>query len=179
MKADPSFPEAGSRSDADRLRAVVAGGEAAFESLYREQAPLLYPLLWRLAAGDRGLAEDWLQETFVRAWKGLDQLREPAALGGWMKRTALNVALADRRRKRLATVDAAPEATAPEPPWPCADRDLESAIAALPDRARQVLVMFHLADFTHAQIAEAMGIEVGTSKAQLSRARKLLKEMLS
>ncbi|MGK7294464.1 MAG: RNA polymerase sigma factor [Candidatus Wenzhouxiangella sp. M2_3B_020] len=169
----------GPEDEERELVAAAAGGEAAaFERLYRRHAGRLMPVLWRLAGGDRALAEDWLQDAFVQAWNKLGQLREAAAFGGWLKTLAVNIALAEKRRGRLATVDAEVDPGAPEPPWPAADLDLERAIAALPERARQVLVLFHLSDMGHAEIAELMGIDPGTSKAQLHRARKLLKEKL-
>jgi RNA polymerase sigma-70 factor (ECF subfamily) len=164
--------------DASLVGEARAGDSEAFAALYRRHAGTLMPMLWRLAGGDRPLAEDWLQDAFVQAWHRLDQVRDPAAFGGWLRRLAVNVALADRRRGRLDTVDAEIEPGAPEPPWPAADLDLERAIAALPDRARQVLVLFHLSDLGHAEIAELLGVDIGTSKAQLHRARNLIKETL-
>lgn len=166
-------------TDADLVEAARGGDRNAFAGLYRAHAGTLMPVLWRLAGGDRGLAEDWLQDAFVRAWKRLDQLRDPAAFGGWLRRLAVNIALAEKRRGRVPAVDVEVEASGPEPPWPAADLDLERAIARLPERARQVLVLFHLSDLEHAEIGELMGIEPGTSKAQLHRARALLKEMLA
>lgn len=165
-------------ADAD-VEAAQRGDRRAFERLYRRHAALLMPMLWRMAGGDRGLAEDWLQETFVLAWRKLGQLREPGAFGGWLKRLAVNIALTEKRRGRLKTVDSDADPSAPEPPWPAADLDLERAIAALPERARQVMVLFHLSDLGHAEIAELMEIDPGTSKAQLHRARQLLKEALA
>lgn len=167
-----------SNADVALVEAARRGDQEAFSALYKAHSGWLFPVLWRLAGGERGLAEDWLQDTFVQAWNKLDQLREPAAFGGWLKRLAVNVALSERRRGRLSSVDVEFEASAPEAPWPAADLDLERAIARLPARARQVLVLFHLSDLGHAEIAEMMGIEPGTSKAQLHRARTLLKEML-
>jgi len=164
--------------DGPLVRAACAGDNAAFEQLYRRHAGWLLPLLWRLAGGDRARAEDWLQDAFVQAWKQLRQLRDPAAFGGWIKRLAVNIALADRRRHSLVVAAVTADPAAPEPPWPAADLDLERAIAALPARAREVLVLFHLGGFSHQQIGALMGIEVGTSKAQLHRARGLLKEVL-
>lgn len=170
--------EAGSDDDAPLVDAARSGDTEAFAALYRRYAGGLMPMLWRLSGGDRPLAEDWLQDAFVQAWHKLDQVRDARAFGGWLRRLAANVALADRRRGRLATVDIEVDPGAPEPPWPAADLDLERAIAGLPDRARQVLVLFHLSDLGHAEIADLLGVDVGTSKAQLHRARKLIKEAL-
>ena len=163
----------------ETVRAATRGDTAAFGRLYRDYAPGLIPALWRLAAGDDARAEDWLQDAFVLAWKRLPQLRDPAAFPAWIKRLAVNVALSDRRRAGFRVIEDSVDHAAPEPPWPGADLDLERAIAKLPTRARQVLVLFHLCDLSHAEIAEIMSIETGTSKAQLSRARSLVKEMLA
>lgn len=160
------------------VRAAQSGDSEAFAALYRRHGGALMPMLWRLAGGDRSLADDWLQDAFVQAWRKLDQIRDGAAFGAWLRRLATNVALAERRRGHLATVDAEVDPGAPEPPWPAADLDLERAIASLPERARQVLVLFHLSDLGHAEIAELLGIDVGTTKSQLHRARQLLKEKL-
>ena len=167
-------------SDAELVRAVLEERSGAFETLYRRHVGSLWPLLWRLAGGDTARAEDWLQETFVLAWHKLGQLRDGQALASWLKRMALNLALADKRR--LNPVEHGvelPDIGDVEPPWPAADADLEKAIARLPERARQVLVLFHIEGAGHQEIAALMNIEVGTSKAQLHRARSLLKEMLS
>lgn len=163
----------------ETVGAAALGDTAAFEALYRRYAPGLVPVLWRLAAGDEARAEDWLQDAFVQAWGSLGKLRDPGAFPAWLKRLAINVALSDRRRAGFRVVKAAQEAAGPEPPWPGADLDLERAIARLPERARQVLVLFCLCELSHAEIGELMTIETGTSKAQLSRARSMLKEMLA
>lgn len=176
--SEPELTADRGRQAAD-VGAARLGDPRAFEALYRHHAGWLLPLLWRLAAGDRGRAEDWLQEAFVQAWQKLDQLRDDNAFPAWLKRLAVNLALAEQRRGRLALSDATIDRAAPEPPWPAADLDLERAIVGLPERARQVLVLFHLGGLGHAEIGLAMGIDPGTSKAQLHRARTLLKERLA
>lgn len=175
---DAPATEKRSPTDAELVGVATAGDRDAFAQLYQRHGGRLLPTLWRLS-GDRARAEDLLQDAFVQAWIKLDQLREPAAFGGWLKRLAVNLALADKRR--LKPVDAAeiPEQAAAQPPWPAADMDLERAIARLPERARQVLVLFHVEGLAHEEIAALMKIEQGTSKAQLHRARNLLKEMLA
>lgn len=167
------------RTDAELVSTVVAGGRQAFAELYHRHGGRLLPTLWRLTGGDHARAEDLLQDAFVQAWNKLDQLREPAAFGGWLKRLAVNLALADKRRLKPVESNNIPEQAAAQPPWPAADMDLERAIARLPERARQVLVLFHLEGLQHTEIAALMCIEEGTSKAQLHRARSLLKEMLA
>lgn len=166
--------------DTNLVLAARDGDRKAFAGLYQRHAGWMRPLLWRLAGGDGGLAEDLLQDSFVQAWQKLEQLREPERFGGWLKQLAVNVALADRRRLKVSGTDEAlPQLADIEPPWPATDLDLERAVAKLPTRARDVLVLFCLEGFSHQEIAATMGVDVGTSKAQLHRARQLLKETLS
>jgi RNA polymerase sigma-70 factor (ECF subfamily) len=137
-------------------------------------------MLWRLSGGDTGRAEDWLQDSFHRAWQTIGSLKAPERFGAWLKRLALNTALADRRRPSLQLVDGSKHPIHEiEPPWPASDLDLERAVASLPDRAREVLVLFCMEGFSHAEIADRMQTDIGTSKAQLHRARQLLQERLS
>ena len=166
--------------DADLVEASMAGDRQAFSLLYQRHSGWLLPMLWRLTGGDQGQAEDLLQEVFVQAWFKLDQLRDRQRFGGWLKTSAVNLALASRRKFQVVGDDDALASQAQaEPPWPAADLDLESAIARLPERARQVLVLFCLEGLSHEEIAVLMKVEIGTSKAQLHRARSLLKESLS
>lgn len=179
MYANSSSPsQTDAQAEASRVVAAASGDRTAFAALYRRHAGRLLSMLWRLTGGDRERAEDLLQDAFVQAWNKLDQLRDAQAFAAWIKRLAVNLALADRRRMKIAQGEPTAEPAAAEPPWPAADLDLERAIARLPERARQVLVLFHLEGLGHARIAELMAIGEGTSKAQLHRARKLLKEML-
>jgi RNA polymerase sigma factor (sigma-70 family) len=169
-----------SESDAALVEAASAGHQQAYRELYQRHASWLHPLLWRLCGGQHAQAEDLLQEAFVQAWFKLDQLRQPERFGSWLKRTAINLLLTDRRRLTLVDNDASlPDAAGLQPPWPGADLDLECQVARLPARARQVLVLFCMEGFSHEEIATLMKIEVGTSKAQLHRARLLLKEALA
>lgn len=183
--ADASITTA-SDNDTDRptsaelVGRIQRGDRGAFEALYKLHAGRLFPMLWRLSAGNQALAEDWLQEAFIQAWRRIHQLRHADRFTGWLKRLTLNIALADKRANRLRFSEPEPaEQPGPVPPWPAADLDLERAVAALPTRARQVLVLFCLEGLTHAEIAAVMNVDIGTSKAQLHRARQLLKETLS
>jgi RNA polymerase sigma factor (sigma-70 family) len=167
-------------TDASLVRLAAKGDCQAYAQLYERHAGWLLTLLWRFTGGDKGKAEDVLQEAFVQAWTRLGQLREPARFGGWLRKLAINLALADRRKLQIAGTDQALAGISdPEPPWPASDVDLERSIAALPERARQVLVLFCVEGCSHDEIAHTLNIEVGTSKAQLHRARGLLKETLS
>jgi RNA polymerase sigma-70 factor (ECF subfamily) len=171
--------------DSDLVGRAGRGDRAAFEKLYRRHRDRVYGLLWRLAGGDGALAEDLLQEAFVRAWQKLDSFRGESRFGTWLHRLSANVALSDRRIRlkrvqRETALDEGAERTA------MGDRDvragqqmdLERAIAALPERARTVLVLYDIEGYSHAEIAELTDMAVGSSKAQLHRARKLIREDL-
>ena len=161
------------------------GDHAAFEELYRRHRDRIYGLLWRLAGGDAALAEDLLQEAFVRAWQKLGSFRGDSRFGTWLHRLSANVALSDRRSKlrrveRETPLEGATERSATgdrdvRAPWQI---DLEAAIAILPHRARTVLVLFDIEGYSHAEIADLTGMAVGSSKAQLHRARRLVREEL-
>jgi RNA polymerase sigma-70 factor (ECF subfamily) len=168
------------------VEAARAGDSIAFEKLYRTHCDRIYALCWRLCGGDAALAEDLVQESFVRAWTKLQQFRGEARFGTWLHRLAVNVTLSDRRIRvrrvqREQPFEAAVERTAiGERDSPQGLRsDLEQAISALPERARTVLVLFDVEGYRHQEIAEITGMAVGSSKAQLHRARKLVREALS
>lgn len=161
------------------------GDQQAFEALYRLHHGRIMALLWRLTGGDRALAEDLLQESFVRAWNKLDLFEGKSAFGTWLHRLSVNVALSDRRSQkrrmqREVPADEASERTATGASDVTAGlaADLEQAIACLPERARAVLVLFDIEGYRHEEIAGMTGMAVGSSKAQLHRARKLLRARL-
>jgi RNA polymerase sigma-70 factor (ECF subfamily) len=171
--------------DASLVDSAKSGDIAAFEALYRSNRDRIYALLWRICGGDAALAEDLLQEAFIRAWQKLDSFRGESSFGTWLHRLSANVALGDRRTRlrrvgREVSMDDVVERTA------MGDRDvfagkrmdLEKAIARLPERARTVLVLYDIEGYKHAEIAEMTGMAVGSSKAQLHRARKLIREVL-
>ena len=165
------------------VRRAQQGDAAAFEELYRTHAGRIHALCLRLE-GDRARAEELTQDVFVRAWERLATFRGESAFGTWLHRLAVNVVLADRRslwrrgRRLLFTDDPAAferpgDAVAGSP------GDLEGAIAALPRGARSVFVLHDVEGYTHEEIARLSGIAEGTSKAQLFRARRLLREALN
>lgn len=165
-------------SSADR------GGEmAAFERLYHEHAGRVFAICLRMTA-DRSRAEDLTQETFLRAWDRLEQFRGDAAFGAWLRRVTINVVLADRRSRsrRQDKERPAPDETRLEhpidPPHPSSGLDLDAALSRLPEGARTVFVLHDVEGYRHDEIARMLGVATGTSKTQLHRARKLLREAL-
>ena len=152
-------------------------GEDAFRALYRTHTPSLLALAMRLTGGDRSEAEDLVQESWVRAVLALPSFRAQSALLSWLSGLLVNVRRG-RIRADWRTVDA-PDI---EPVVETSGRDdaidLERAISALPEGARDVYVLHDVYGYTHREIAEMLGIVEGTSKSQLTRARTLLRSSL-
>jgi len=162
-----------------------AGDRLAFEKLYRSHCDHIYGLCWRLCGGDSALAEDMVQEAFVRAWNKLDLFKGDSKFGTWLHRLAVNVVLSDRRIrvKRLRREQEFDEnvervQVGDRDVFAGLRKDLEAAIAGLPERARTVLILYDIEGYRHEEIAEMTGMAVGSSKAQLHRARKLVQEVL-
>jgi RNA polymerase sigma-70 factor (ECF subfamily) len=162
-----------------QIRKAQGGDPDAFRSLYEEHGGRVFALCLRLA-DDRRHAEELTQDVFVRLWEQLGSFRGESAFSTWLHRLAVNVVLGSRRStgrrsQRVVSTDE-PEryqaATRNEFP----DLDLEAAMAGLPEGARAVFVLHDVEGYQHGEIAEMMGIATGTSKAQLHRARRLLRE---
>jgi RNA polymerase sigma-70 factor, ECF subfamily len=172
--------------EAELVRRAQAGDRIAFEQLYRDNIGRVYALCFRMA-GTADLAEELAQDVFVRAWQKLGSFRGESAFSSWLHPLTVNVALSERRsrRRRVArvmTTDDLTEFERPGPPTrsdgPEAGFDLERALATLPPGARAVFVLHDVEGYKHGEIAERTGVATGTSKAQLHRARKLLREAL-
>ena len=169
------------------VRQAVAGDARAFERLYRLHVDRIFGLCCRLSHGDTARAEQSTQDAFVRAWEKLGSFRGESRFGTWLHRLTVNVVLGEHRLlKRWVTFDdgsAADEdgvqpGVAPHHEDHGTRMDLERAVARLPKGARTVLMLHDVEGYQHDEIARLTGIAVGTSKAQLHRARRLLKEWL-
>jgi RNA polymerase sigma-70 factor (ECF subfamily) len=164
------------------VQRACAGDSRAFERLYREHAGKVYGLCLRLTR-DAHLAEDCTQDTFINAWKALPQFQTRSSLSTWLHRIAVNVSLGRRRKASPVMEPPAEDEQGPGGAFlletPLEVRELETAIGALPDGARDALVLHALYGYSHGEAAEMLGIAEGTCKAQLHRARKLLRERLN
>lgn len=167
-----------------RVQAARDGDVAAFEALYREHVGRVHALCVRMT-GDPREAESLAQEAFVRAWERLDRFRGESSFATWLHHVTVNVVVSSRRAaiRRLRRVESVEDLERLDPPStprraPEAAMDLERAIAGLPAGARMVFVLFDVEGFSHAEIARELGIAENTSKAQLHRARALLREVL-
>ncbi len=177
--------------DVALARQAAAGDARAFEQLYRSHVARVYGLCIRLTDGDRAKAEQYTQDAFVRAWEKLDSFRGEAQFSTWLHRLTVNLVLGEHRLLRrwvsfddhVATGDdeAGDVAAFGEHPQQRVGDciDVERALARLPRGARAVLLLHDVEGYRHDEIAALTGIAVGTSKAQLHRARKLMKEHLA
>ena len=165
--------------------ALAAGGDRqAFERLYRTHANRVFSLCARMS-GSRARGEELTQDVFVRTWEKLPQFRGESAFSTWLHRLAVNVVLNSRKSegKQASRTD---QNDVDDERWDGAARaplhiermDLTEAISKLPAGARKVFVLHDVEGYKHEEIAEMMGITSGGSKAQLHRARLLLREAL-
>ena len=163
--------------DRTLVRAFLAGDEHAFRDLYRRHTPALYRIVWRLTGGRDEDAADVVQDVWLRAARRLDTFRWDAALPTWLTSIAINCLRERSRRQQNGAVPLTDEI----PSWRSDEHrlDLEHAIQALPPGYREVVVLHDIEGFTHDEIAGLLGIETGTSKSQLFRARRALRAALS
>ncbi|MBQ4854685.1 sigma-70 family RNA polymerase sigma factor [Rhodanobacter sp. B2A1Ga4] len=175
-------PASAGANDSDDVRAAAAGDRHAFQRLYRLHVGRVHGAVYRLAGYDHARAEDLTQDAFVRAWQKLPDFRHESAFGTWLYRLAVNVALMDIRARGANPVSMLDDEHLPdsgETPFCAAEREeLERAVGKLPPRARAVLVLHDIEGWKHEEIAAELDMAVGTSKAQLHRARGLLRKVL-
>jgi len=176
--ASESAPKAADLEDAAR---AAAGDTRAFERLYRAHVGRIHGLVRRMLGADE--AAEVTQDVFVRVWQKLGTFRGDAAFSTWLHRVAVNVVLSRRaqlgaRRDRFITDDTVLETLPARPGGRTLGLDFESAMDRLPEGARAVFVLHDIEGYRHAEIAGLMGVSPGTSKAQLHRARMLLRRHL-
>ncbi|WP_287595889.1 sigma-70 family RNA polymerase sigma factor [Thermomonas sp.] len=183
MQTLPMSPAAHSAEPEDMalVRRAARADVSAFEQLYRRHHRRVHGVIVRLVGQAGARAEDLTQEAFLRAWQALPSFRFESAVSTWLHRLAVNTALMELRARRsrpwqeddddaldaVATPDTVGRAVL--------GRDLERAVASLPPRARAVLVLHDVEGWKHEEIAGELGMAVGSSKAQLHRARGLLR----
>lgn len=170
-------------SEHDLVIRAQAGDRACFESLYRRTVGRTYAVCLRMCS-NTALADDLCQEAYVRAWQKLTTFKGASSFATWLHRLTVNVVLSHFRSaarrddendldlNECDSFGACRSATAKA-------LDLEKAISSLPHRARTVFVLHDVEGYKHSEIAELAGMAVGTSKAHLNRARKLIREVLT
>lgn len=159
------------------------GDARAFESVYERTVERIYALCLRMC-GSTEDAADLVQDVYVRAWEKLGLYRGESLFTTWLHRLAVNVTLEKRRsrgrrqRFEVEGQDLELYARAATQSMPGTRVDLERAIAALPEKAREVLVLRDVQGYKYEEIAQMTGVSLGTVKAQIHRARGLVKEAL-
>ena len=171
-------------SDSTDVALAAGGDRQAFERLYRSHANRVYSLCIRMC-GSRTKGEELTQDVFVRTWEKLPQFRGESAFSTWLHRLAVNVVLNARKTEgkqasRTDESDVGDERLneVARAPMHIERMDLADAIAKLPAGARKVFVLHDVEGYKHEEIAELCGITSGGSKAQLHRARLLLRGAL-
>jgi RNA polymerase sigma-70 factor (ECF subfamily) len=182
--ADGTAPSTGSGSawaSDDYVAQAAAGDVRAFELLYRTHLSRVHSLVRRMAGGRD--TDELTQDVFVRAWQKLGTFRGDSAFGTWLHRLAVNVVIErfrteSVRRQRYhdgeEIFDTLPARTRSRD----LSMDFESALMKLPDGAREIFVLHDVEGYKHHEIATMLEISAGTSKAQLHRARMMLRKHL-
>ena len=157
------------------------GDTRAFERLYRAHVGRVIGLVRRMLGND--FAHEVTQDVFVRVWEKIGTFRGEAAFGTWLHRVAVSVILHRRNalrieRGRIKDDEDALEAVPSRPSMSDLGMDFERAIEKLPNGARMVFVLHDVEGFKHEEIAELLGVTSGTTKAQLHRARMILRQHL-
>jgi RNA polymerase sigma-70 factor (ECF subfamily) len=179
VPADPPTPVP---AELARIRAAQAGDAGAFRLVYDAHVGRVHALCLRLT-GEPGWAEELTQDVFVRVWERLASFRGDSAFATWLYRLAMNEVLMALRTTRRRELKVEPRHEPPEAQAGAAREaeaaiDLERAIAGLPEGCRNVFVLHDVEGLRHEEIARLTGTAVGTSKAHLFRARRLLREVL-
>lgn len=182
-------PTAEMRAEVDRLvDAARHGDRAAFDELVRRTYVDTYTLAMRLTANEED-ARDVVQESYLRAWKGIRRFRGDAQFSTWMYRITANAAatlVQKRRRRRVESLDAVDEPiemSLEAQPEAAAESavglaELARAVQALPPKLRSIVVLKDVYGLPHEAIADELGISVAAAKVRLHRGRKKLRDTL-
>jgi RNA polymerase sigma-70 factor (ECF subfamily) len=172
--------------DRDPRARFREGDPDAVREVYRSHGRLVYAVAYKVL-GDRGLAEEATQQAFVKAWRAAQSFDEQRELGPWLAAIARRVAIDLYRREAVRAADPLESASAGDPALISSPDSAESiydvwevreAVAELPPEEQEIVRLQHLDGFTHVQIAERLGVAVGTVKSRSFRAHKRLAAML-
>jgi RNA polymerase sigma-70 factor (ECF subfamily) len=168
--------------DSETLERFRTGDADAVRAVYREYSRLVYSVTHR-ALGSRELADDATQQTFVQAWRAAHSFDAGRDLGPWLVTIARRVAIDIHRREQRRAHDHLDDASPADPALVAAPPDIERAFEAwelrqaldeLPADERELVELNHLQGLTHAEIAERLGVPIGTVKSRSFRAHRRL-----
>ncbi len=155
------------------------GDRDAFAELVRRRQSWIRNLMRRLC-GDAHLADDLAQQVFLQAWRNIGQLRQPGRFGAWLKRLAVTVWLQHVRRHDALVQAAEIDETAMAPPAaPGLAMDLDRALATLPEAVRLCIALSYHEGMTQDEIADLVGLPLGTVKSHIRRGAERLRQLLS
>ncbi len=176
------------RTDEDLVAAAQRGDGAAMDQLLRRHYDRAHAVCRRIAGSTRD-ADDAAQEAMIRVVRNIDKFDGRSAFGTWVYRIATNTALDElrkrKRRPQFHVVD--DDGDLPEPADEFAHRyiddvadriTIDAALAGLPEEFKAAVVMRDVGDLDYAEIAEALGVPVGTVKSRIARGRRMLVEKL-
>ena len=167
-------------SDTALIAAAVNGAESAFRELFRRHTPHLLQFVSRILGASRADAEDVVQDTWLRAYPALVTFRNESSFSTWLCSVGTRAALDHLRKGKRHAADSLFDDDAPAAPPSNDERmDIEQAIAQLAPGYRMVLLLHDVEGFTHEEIALQLGIAPGTSKAQLFKARRAMRTLLT
>lgn len=180
MGITPMTANSPAASDAALIAAAASGAEPAFRELFRRHTPHLLQFVTRVLGSSRADAEDVVQDTWLRAYPALVTFRNESSFSTWLCSVGLRAALDYMRRGKRHAADALFDEEVQSAPVSSDDRmDIETAIARLAPGYRTVLLLHDVEGFTHEEIALQLGIAPGTSKAQLFKARRVMRALLT
>ncbi len=162
------------------VRDCVRGKARAQEALYHQHYRTMYGVCMRYCK-DRDVAEDVLQEGFIKVFKNIDRYRGSGSLEGWIRRIMVNTALEHHRKvaRFLPLVDldeALDQDAGYDVVSDMGQQEILQLIQELPDGYRTIFNLYAIEGFTHREIARELDISEGTSKSQYARARRILQE---
>jgi RNA polymerase sigma-70 factor, ECF subfamily len=167
-------------SDSALIAAAVGGTESAFRELFRRHTPHLLQFVSRILGSSQADAEDVVQDTWLRAYPALVTFRNESSFSTWLCSVGTRAALDYLRKGRRHIADSLFDDDAPAVAVSNDERmDIEHAIARLAPGYRMVLLLHDVEGFTHEEIALQLGIAPGTSKAQLFKARRAMRTLLT
>lgn len=178
----PESPPSPAPEDAADVALAAAGDRRAFERLYHRHSARVFSLAVRMVGPAE--ATEVTQDVFLRTWNKLSTFRGESRFTTWLHRLAVNVMLGKRaafakNRARFLADDSVLEVTPARASGHELGMDFETAIARLPKGARAIFLLYDVEGYKHEEIAGMLDISTGTTKAQLHRARMLLRKALA
>lgn len=169
-------------TESELIKGCISGDRKMQELLYNRHSPKMYAVCLRYS-NNADDAQDLLQEGFIKVFRNLEKFRGDGSFEGWMRRIFVNTSIEEYRRKtKLTTVSEPKEYNIEDTEWNAldniAEKDIIKIVQQLSPGYRQVFNMYVIEGYSHKEIAEILGINEGTSKSQLARARVILQKMV-